>query len=157
MKRSIILGLALFGIWLLWSGMYLPLLITCGAISTTVAVLIAYRMKIVDNEAVPIHLGWRPFFSYAPWLMKEIVAANFDVAKRIIDPKLPIHPCMLIVRANQKTDLGRVILANSITLTPGTVSVGIAEDGITVHSLSFQGDADEMSGNMDRRVSALEG
>ena len=83
--------------------------------------------------------------------------ANIDVSRRILDPKLPIRPNFIRVKASQQGDLGRVIYANSITLTPGTVSVDMEADEITVHALSYEGAAEDMSGEMDRRVSALEG
>ena len=113
-------------------------------------------MNIVDEEGVPIEMGLRPFIFYAPWLFKEIVMANIDVAWRILDPRLPILPTLIRVTASQKGDLGRVIYANSITLTPGTVSIDMEGDQITVHALSYEGAVEDMSGEMDRRVSNLE-
>lgn len=157
MKHSIVLGSVLFGSWLLWSGHYTPLLISFGAVSCLLVVLLSRRMNLVDEEGVPVALGLRPFIQYAPWLLKEIVLANIDVSRRILDPKLPIRPNFIRVKASQQGDLGRVIYANSITLTPGTVSVGMEADEITVHALSYEGAAEDMSGEMDRRVSALEG
>lgn len=119
-------------------------------------VWLSRRMNIVDEEGVPLQLGLRPFIYYAPWLLKEIVVANIDVTRRILHPKLPIRPTIVQVRASQKGDLGRVIYANSITLTPGTVSVDMEGDRITVHALSFEGAEEDMAGEMDRRVSKLE-
>ena len=157
MKYSLVLGMTLFGIWLLLSGHYTPLLISFGVVSCLLVVLLSRRMNIVDEEGVPVELGLRPFIYYAPWLLKEIVLANIDVARRILDPRLPIRPTLVRVRASQKGDLGRVIYANSITLTPGTVSVDMEGDQITVHVLSYEGAAEDMSGEMDRRISKLEG
>jgi multicomponent Na+:H+ antiporter subunit E len=113
-------------------------------------------MKIVDEEAVPIQLGIRPFF-YAFWLIKEIFKSNIEVTKIVLAPKLELQRNMIEVGANPKTELGRVILANSITLTPGTVSVGMEEDRILVHALSFEGAEEDLSGDMDRRICRLEG
>jgi len=156
-KYSLVLGMTLFGVWLLWSGHYTPLLISFGAVSCMLVVLLSHRMNIIDEEGVPVHLGLRPFYDYAPWLLKEIVLANIDVARRILDPGLPIRPTIVWVRASQKGDLGRVIYANSITLTPGTVSIDMVGDQIAVHALSYEGAAEDMAGDMDRRVSNLEG
>ena len=156
-KHSLVLGLTLFGIWLLWSGHFdLPLMIGFGVVSCLLVVLLSRRMNIVDEEGVPLQLGLRPFIYYAPWLIKEIVVANIDVARRILHPRLPIRPTVVQVRASQKGDLGRVIYANSITLTPGTVSIEMELDQITVHALSREGADDDMSGEIDRRVSKLE-
>ena len=156
MKYPLVLGMILFGIWLLWSGHYTPLPISLGVVSCLLVVLLSCRMNIVDEEGVPIEMGLRPFIFYAPWLFKEIVMANIDVAWRILDPRLPILPTLIRVTASQKGDLGRVIYANSITLTPGTVSIDMEGDQITVHALSYEGAVEDMSGEMDRRVSNLE-
>lgn len=157
MKYSLVLGMTLFGTWLLWSGHYTPLTISFGIVSCLLVTLLSRRMNIVDEEGVPVQLGLRPFIYYAPWLLKEIVMANIDVAWRILHPRLPIRPTIFWVRASQKGDLGRVIYANSITLTPGTVSIDMEGDQITVHALSRAEAEEEMSGDMDRRVSKLEG
>ena len=155
-KRSPVLGLVLMGTWLLWSGQQEPLLIFLGGVSCVVVVLLSRRMRIVDNESVPVQLGLRPFVFYLPWLVNEIILANIDVARRVLDPRLPISPRMFRFKASQKEDLARVIYANSITLTPGTVSVDIAGDEITVHALTPEAARLEQSGEMDRRVTKME-
>ena len=83
--------------------------------------------------------------------------ANIDLTKRLLNPKLPINPQMIRVTASQKGDLGRVIYANSITLTPGTVSVDMQDDKIVIHALTSEADDEDKSGEMDRRVTRLEG
>ena len=156
MKYTVVLAVTLFGIWLLWSGHYTPLLVSFGAGSCLLVAWLSRRMKIADEEGVPVHLGLRPFLIYAPWLIKEIVLANIDVARRILNPKLPIAPMMIRVKASQKGDLARVIFANSITLTPGTVSVDMQGDEIAVHALTPEAAEFDETGEMDRRVSKLE-
>jgi len=94
---------------------------------------------------------------YWLWLLAEIVKANIDVARRVVDPSLPIDPRLFEVPAHQKTDLGRVIYANSITLTPGTLSTDVSRDKIQVHALSGAGEDDLRTGTMDAKVCALEG
>ena len=89
--------------------------------------------------------------------IKEIFKSNIEVTKIVLAPKLKLQRNMIEVGANPKTELGRVILANSITLTPGTVSVGMEKDRILVHALSFEGAEEDLSGDMDRRVCRLEG
>ena len=156
MKYAVALGMTLFGVWLLWSGHYNPLLISFGAVSCLLVVLLSWRMDIVDEEAAPVQLGLRPFIFYAPWLAWRIVLANIDVARLILDPQLPVSPVIVRVKASQKGDLGRVIYANSITLTPGTVSVDMMGDVITVHALTTKFAESDQSGDMDRRVTQLE-
>ena len=113
-------------------------------------------MRIVDSEGAPIDMGFRPFWKYAPWLGKEIIQSNIDVTKIILSPRLPLQRNMVTVKAGAKSELGRVILANSITLTPGTVSVRMDGDEIEIHALSFEGSAEDISGEMDRRIQELE-
>ncbi len=113
-------------------------------------------MHIVDEEGAPAQLGIRPFTTYFPWLAKEIVESNIEVTQIILSPQMPLQRTMIYVHANQKSEIGRVILANSITLTPGTVSVSMENDTILVHALSFEGAEEDLSGEMDRRVCKLE-
>jgi multicomponent Na+:H+ antiporter subunit E len=156
--RHILMLLIMFGVWLLWSGHYSfdhMLVLGLGVVSCVFVVYMANRMDIVDEEGHPIHLLFQ-LLLYIPWLLWAIVKANIDVAKRVLNPSLPISPCMVRIKATQKTDLTRVIFANSITLTPGTVSVELVGDDILVHALTREAAEDVQSGDMDRRVTSLE-
>ncbi len=117
-------------------------------------VLIANRMDVIDHEGQPVQLGWR-ILTYWVWLAVEIVKANLDVARRILDPKLPIDPVLVRVKATQASELGQVIYANSITLTPGTVSMQVEGGEILVHAISREMAEDLEGGEMDRRVTAV--
>ncbi len=157
MKYSVTLMIALVAVWLVWSGHFdKPFIILLGVISCAFSVWLSLRMRIVDEEGAPIELGLRPFLLYAPWLAKEIFVSNVQVAKIVLSPKLPTQRNMVTVKAKTKSELGRVILANSITLTPGTVSVAMEDDEILIHALSFEGAAEDISGEMDQRVQKLE-
>jgi multicomponent Na+:H+ antiporter subunit E len=92
-------------------------------------------MDVVDREGHLLHLYLR-IIGYMPWLTIQIFRANVDVVRRVLGQSLPISPRMFRVRATQRTDLGRVIYANSITLTPGTVSVESEGSEILVHALT---------------------
>jgi multicomponent Na+:H+ antiporter subunit E len=95
---------------------------------------------------------------YVPWLMKEIFKSNLDVAWRAVKPgPVDVDPKIFDTPTTQETDLGRVIYANSITLTPGTVSIWVHGRAITVHAIAEEA-ADALGGGeMDRRVTRLEG
>jgi multicomponent Na+:H+ antiporter subunit E len=154
--NTIGLALALAAVWLLLSGHYEALILGFGVVSILISLFIAIRMDVVDHEGVPIHLTWSTL-RYLPWLAIEIVKSNIDVARRVVDPKLPISPQLFETKASQASDLGQTIYANSITLTPGTVSVDLDPGVIRVHSISRAG-ADALDeGEMDRRVSQIEG
>ncbi len=160
MERKIVhalyLGGTLFIVWLLLSGHYTPFMLILGVASCAIVVAITQRMEVIDQEGHPVHLTWRALI-YWPWLMLEIVKANIDVAKRILIPSIGISPTMLRVKTSQRSDLGKVIYANSITLTPGTISVDVANDEILVHALSKAGADDLLTGEMDRRVTRMAG
>jgi multicomponent Na+:H+ antiporter subunit E len=154
--RAIGLGAVLFTFWLALSGHYTPLLLGFGVLSCTLVVYLSMRMDVVDSEGVPFHITGRVLI-YFPWLMKEIVVANLVVAKVILDPKLPISPRMVVYYGSQKTDLGRVLYANSITLTPGTITTGVEGQEFQIHALTAADlEADEED-EMDRRCSWVEG
>jgi len=157
LKHVAALSVALFAVWLLWSGYFEnTFLVVLGALSCILVATLALRMRLVDAEGVPVEILWR-LPRYAPWLVWQVFLANLHVARRILDPRLPIHPSVIRVKPGQKRDLGRVIYANSITLTPGTVSIDIDADEITVHALTREAAADLEAGEMDRRVTWLEG
>ncbi len=155
-RSAVALFVLLFGIWLLASGHYTPMLIGFGLGSVLLVVVLCRRMGIVDAEAVPVHLLARGL-AYVPWIVKEVAKSNLDVAKLVLSPRSALSPEILVLTPTQKTDLGRVLYANSITLTPGTVSIE-AEDGtITVHAIAREMADSLREGTMDRRVSRLEG
>jgi len=153
--RAVYLGLFLFGLWFLLSGYFVALLLAFGLASAVLVVVIALRMHIIDQETHPIHLHSAIIF-YWIWLTWQIIKSNIDVARCILDPRLPISPNLRRLKVTQKTDLGLVSYANSITLTPGTVSVGVERDSILVHALTREAAAALATGEMDRRVTRIE-
>ena len=156
MLRSLSLGAVLFVTWLLLSGFYdAPMLLGLGVVSTVLVVYIARRMDVIDHEGHPVHLSLGGVL-YWPWLLWEIVKSNIDVAKVILSPSMPATPAFFKVKSSQKTDLGRTIYANSITLTPGTITVAIDGEDFLIHALTREGAEGVMSGKMDRKVSRLE-
>jgi len=150
-RHAINLGLFLFAIWLLLSGHYTPLLLVLGVLSTLLVVLLATRADLIDRETQTVLLRPSILF-YWFWLGREIIRSNIDVARRILSPRMPISPNVFTVRAVQKTELGRVTYANSITLVPGTVAMDVDEDVITVHALTQAAAAELKRGEMNRRV-----
>lgn len=154
--RLISLATALFAFWLALSGHYTPLLLVIGAASAVSCALAAARMRIVDPEGHPIEWIW-PWVIYFPWLVGEIARSAWAVARIVLDPRLPISPTLTTIRASQRTSIGVATFANSITLTPGTITVAVDGNDLTVHALVQEGAADLEGGAMDRRVRSLEG
>ncbi len=155
MFRAVGLFLVLFAIWVALSGHFTPFLLIAGAVCCALAVFIAHRMDVIDHEGLPIHLTTRAPF-YWCWLAMEVVKANLDVAWRVLHPRLPIDPALERLPASQHTDLSRVIYANSITLTPGTVTAHVGEGFVEVHALNRASLEALREGDMDRRVTRLE-
>lgn len=143
-----------FVAWLLWSGLYKPLLIGLGIVSCLLVLVLSRRMGFFDNSVYSLHLVGRllPFWG---WLGKELVIANLKVARIILDPRLRISPTVIRLDALPRGPVGQAILGNSITLTPGTVTIDDHESTLYVHCLTREG-ADELrEGEMNRRVAAL--
>lgn len=156
MNRILWLWGILFGLWLLLSYHFEWLFLVFGVVTCTVAVLVAARMGIVDRESVPLHLVWRGCL-YVPWLVWEILKSNVRVAGIILSPSLRVDPSIVHFRASQRTDLGRFIYANSITLTPGTVTTRIVADDLEVHAIVREEADGSEENDMNRRVAELEG
>lgn len=154
--RAIVLTALLAAFWLGLSGLFKPLLLVFGVLSVGLCVWLAVRMRTVDDEGLPIQI-LPGLVTYVPWLLWEIVKSNWTVAQIIIDPKLPISPTMTRVRAAQKHDVAVATFANSITLTPGTVSAEVEHHDIVVHALTREGALDVENGEMNRRVCRIEG
>ena len=152
--KALLLFVFYFVIWLLLSGHYDPLLLTLGVLSCITCLYVTWKAKFIDEEGLPLHLLIRlPI--YTLWLFKEIIKANIDTAKIIIinNP----DPQNFRVKSSQKTEAGKVTYANSITLTPGTVTTELDGDILEVHALSSDMADDVKSGAMDKKVSWLEG
>ena len=136
--------------WISLSGYLTPLMLGLGFASVALTVFLAKRMKLIDNESYPSHI-----FSQLPiffiFLLNKIVKANIDVVKRIMTPS-SINPQLIDIPLPQKSDLGRVIYANSITLTPGTVSVALSKDTLTIHALTKEAAEDITEGNMAKNI-----
>jgi multicomponent Na+:H+ antiporter subunit E len=155
MFHSISLFVFLVLFWLLLSGYFTAFLLAAGVGSALAVVGFAQRMDVVDHEGHPIHLGPRALL-YWPWLAKEIVKSAWAVSRVILDPKLPISPTLVRFTPTQKTDVGLVIHAQSITLTPGTITIEAQPHEFLVHGLTREGAHGCIDSEMDRRVRACE-
>ena len=133
-RYGLILTLAMAAFWLAMSGYFTGMLLTLGAISIVLTLWMCARMGILDAETAP-YLYIPLTLSYFIWLGKEIYKANIAVVKAVMAPDMDISPAMVRVPVARKSDIGATMFANSITLTPGTVSVDIDEDYILVHAL----------------------
>ena len=152
--RTLILFAILMSVWLLMSGHYTVLVTGLGLASAAFATWMAARIGAQDREGLPFHLMGR-LPAYTLWLFWEIAASNIATMKLILFR--PPEPVMFRTRYSQRTPAGVAVYANSITLTPGTVTVGIDDGGFLVHALSPELGDGIRKGGMDARVARLEG
>ncbi|MGB5729457.1 MAG: Na+/H+ antiporter subunit E [Thiogranum sp.] len=142
-----------FLFWILLSGHLEPLLLGLGMASVALTVFLSRRMNVIDHESYPLHLSSK-FPGFFVYIFREIVKANIDVVTRILSwRKAPISPQMIEIPQSQETDLGAVIYANSITLTPGTVTIKLSKDNLTVHALSKEAASELATGAMSEEIS----
>ncbi len=152
--RMLILLAALTAAWLLWSGIYKPLLLSLGAFSCLLTFVIVKRMGYFDEDTFALRFSLR-LLAYWGWLIKEIVLSSLAVAKVVLHPRLPISCRVIELKASTPHAVGQVIFANSITLTPGTLTLDLYEGQLKVHALTQATADDLMSGEMDHRVARL--
>lgn len=150
------IALTLFVFWLVLSGIYTPFLLLAGVGASIAVAALTWRMDVADREGHPVHLTPAALV-YWPWLIKEIMKSGWQVSKIILDPRLPVSPALVRLRPSQKSTVGLVTHANSITLTPGTITVEADHREFLVHALTREAAAGVVDSEMDRRVSRLEG
>ncbi len=151
MKHTLSLALFLAALWWVLSGFTKPILLSFGVVSVLFTVWLCRRMRVIDAESHPLHLTW-PLIRYWVFLSKEIIISNAQVVRLILSPGAKTEPHFIKVSTHQDTDLGRTILANSITLTPGTVSVAISGQDLLVHALTKETAQAVIDGDLDVRV-----
>jgi len=155
LTHIISLTLILGGVWWILSGLTLTLILYLGAGSIFFIVWICHRMDTIDHETHPIHLA-TGIITYFPWLIWKIVLANLDVAKAILMNNSSIRPRLMRIKASQVSEVGLVTYANSITLTPGTVTLDVEGEDFLIHSLTEGSYNDLLGGEMDQRITNLE-
>ena len=150
------LALVLIGVWVLLSGIIEPLLLILGLASGLAVAWLKARADRGDRAPVRFDLRIGRLPGYLLWLAWEIVKSNIDVSRRILSPGLPIEPSVRWLPASQRSELARVVYADSITLTPGTLSIDLTDEAVEVHALNESSlDALER-GEMDARVGRLD-
>lgn len=146
----------LAGTWLVWSGHTDPLLLGFGLFSCLLVLWLTARMHILDEESQFYATAIRSI-AYLPWLAKEIAKSNVAVARLILSREPALASQLIRVEPDQRSAVGQVIFANSITLTPGTVTLDMRDRRLLVHALTDAAAYDLTQGEMNRRVRRLEG
>jgi multicomponent Na+:H+ antiporter subunit E len=149
--RRLAVFVILYAFWLLLSGHYDLFHLSLGLICSLLVAFLSHDL-LIENISAPKRLrkAWR-FISYVPWLIYQIVLANFHVAYLVLNPKA-IDPQIVRFKTRLKSQFSMVTLGNSITLTPGTITMDIVDGEFHVHALSEKVADDLLSGEMERRV-----
>ncbi len=141
-------------VWLLLSGHYTALILSFGAVSVLIVVWFMWRMERVDEKLDVLPMRPRMLY-YLLWLMWQVVLSNIDLVRRIWDPDLPIRPTWQRLDTKVTSSLAKTLYANSITLTPGTLTTDVREDHFMVHSLSPDGIEELRKGGMEEKIQRL--
>jgi len=150
----LILLVSLAAAWLLWSGLYKPLLLLLGTASCLLTFWLVRRMGYFDDELFALRVSWR-LLRYWWWLGGQIIRSSLEVTRVVLDPKLPISPRVIDLEAESPHPFDQVVLGNSITLTPGTLTIDLHQGVLKVHTLTEAGARELMSGEMNRRVTGM--
>ena len=147
-----VLGLAaaLIAVWIGLSGLFKPLLLGLGAVSVLVVVLLSVRFRLTDRVGVP-YFRLHNFLSYWGWLIVEIAKANVRVIRACLKTELDISPALVKVKTTCRSEMAKALFCNSMTLTPGTVTVEVDGDKVLVHALHEDSAQPEAFREMDRR------
>ena len=153
-----LLWLAAFAVtWLLLSGILKPITLYLGAASCLMVLFVFRRMEKLSPRG-QLELRQRPIklIGYLFWLMGEIIKSTWSVTKVILSPEMPIKQNLFKVPNTQKGAVATTVFANSITLTPGTVTVDVGKNFLWVHAVQYSEDDHEALADMDRRVTDVE-
>jgi len=156
--RYVTFVLVLCGFYAVLSGQFHnSLLMGVGAGCIAFIVYLGARMGLVDEESYPGLGVWARAIPYAPYLLWQVIIANIDVLKRVWSPEIKIAPRMVEIPYTTKTAFGTVTYANSITLTPGTVTAELGEKTMLIHALTAEAAQGVQDGSMEAQVKRLEG
>jgi len=157
--NMIILFVLLLAFWLLMSGHFNVFYVSMGVLSSAAVVMLNARFNkfffILENSSGYVPIRLRRVLLYVPWLIWQIVLASLQVAQVVLNPKMPVDPSLVKFKARYPNDLARVFLANSITLTPGTITLELNDGEYVVHALMDVSASGIIGENMPRKVAAL--
>ena len=154
--KILVLAILYSSIWIAFSGHFDFLLLSFGVLSVSIVLYTLRRMRIVDETPIKFQMNAFKLVTYGFWLIKEILKSNITVTKTILSPKIKVKQNMFDVPLSPKTEAAQVIFANSITLTPGTITVETEKNSLLVHALNFSDNTEYEIADMGNRVSDCE-
>lgn len=153
----LITAIAMFSFWILLSGEFTFILITSGIVASLIVAYLSHDIFIGKPDIKVETRRVFKFIKYLPWLVWKVILANFEIAYLVLHPKMLIDPQIIRFETDLKTDLGIVTLANSITLTPGTITVEANKEEFVIHAIWQKSVEGIINGEMLRKVKEIEG
>ena len=154
LRQSLLVWPALLAsTWLLWSGLYSPLLLGLGVLSCAITLYLAHRMQVLEELNLLRILPRLPAYWF--WLTGEVIRSSLEVARIILNPRLPASPTMVELTELPEGAIGKAILGNSIILTPGTLTLDLQDHQLLAHSLTRSGARALETGEFSQRVKRL--
>ena len=148
------LGVLLTAAWLLWSGLFKPLILGLGVLSCALTLYVVRRMGYFDKDTFAFRYDLR-LLGFWAWLGREVVRSSIEVTRVILRRDVRVEPRVVELDARDLSPVDQALLGNSITLTPGTLTLDVHQGRLLVHALSAEGAAALEAGEMQRRVRAL--
>jgi multicomponent Na+:H+ antiporter subunit E len=144
--------------WIALSGVFEPMALGLGFVGVTFSAWVGHRLLFPDLRAGVAAARFGRFVAYLPWFAWQLVLSNWDLVKRSLGPEVNVAPSIVRFKTSLKTDVARTTLANSITLTPGTLTLAIEGDEYVIHCISPEAAASMVDGgDMEKRVRIIEG
>ncbi len=153
----VLTAIIMFVFWMLLSGEFSLILILSGIISSLLVSYWSHDLLIGNADIRLEATRIVRFLKYLPWLLWQIILSNIELVYLTLHPRMPIDPRMIGFKNEFKTNMAKVTLANSITLTPGTVTIEVNNDEFIVHAISEESAKSLISGEMQARVMKIEG
>ena len=150
--KIFVLAILYSSIWIAFSGHFDFLLLSFGIISVSIVLYTLRRMRIIDKTPVKFQMNVFKLVTYCFWLIGELFKSNITVTKTILSPKIKVKQNMFDVPLFPKSEAAQVIFANSITLTPGTITVETEKNSLLVHSLNFSDSTEDEIAEMGSRI-----
>ncbi len=152
-KHSLFLFVILMVTWMLLTPLHSQEIIA-GVIASILIVLLTLKMEPVlgDIRLTPKSLLYSLLYIFV--FVRELIISNLDVARRVLSPSLPMNPGIVKVRTKLKSKIGKVVLANSITLTPGTLTADVKGENLYIHWIDIT--AEDIDGATVKIVNKFE-
>ena len=141
----------LFAFWIVFSGHFDALHLGLGLTCSAIVAALSYDLMLPDHLSASIFVKGGRFLAYIPWLLYQVVLANLHVVYLVLRPG-KLRPQIVRFKTGLTSDLAQVTLGNSITLTPGTITMDIDDGEFWVHAVSDKAALSVIDGDMERRV-----